>query len=68
MAPQIKRYRRKLKHQYPRPSIWGDGPGAERALDRWFAKRNGCDDESTCAQCPQDARLSRLRRMYGRKR
>lgn len=65
MAPQIKRYRRKLKNQYPRPSIWGSGPGAELALDNWFGRRDCLDG---CDWCRQRTRVSRLRRMYGRKR
>lgn len=58
---------RKHRNQYPHPSVWGSGPFAERALDRWFAKRNGCD-LTACETCALDARLSRMRSMYARRR
>lgn len=57
---------RKHRHQWPAPSIWGNGPFAGQALDRWIA-RHDCD--GTCnGECERLARVSRLHAAYGRRR
>ena len=56
---------RKGRNQWPGPSIWGSGPGAETALDRWLAGR--CD--GTCnGACERYFRLARMRAMYAKRR
>ena len=57
---------RKHGNQWPRPSIWGTGPGAERALERWFAWHM-CD--GTCdGICARYRRLTRMHAAYGRRK
>lgn len=56
---------RKHRNQWPIRQVWGSGPGAERALEGWFARREcqyGCDI------CAGYLRLSRIRRAYARRR
>lgn len=54
---------RKHRNQWPLPHVWGSGPFAERALDRWFLRRNRCVP-GACETCAQEARLTRQRRLY----
>lgn len=68
-AEQAGHYAKGRKHgdRWPAPSIWGSGPGAEKALERW-ASRHDCD--GTCEgfqSCAHLARLTRMHRMYGRR-
>lgn len=63
------------KNQWPRPSIWGrqkrtrDGldqhPFLEIAVENWYARRSCAPD---CPDCVNRQRVSRLRRMYGKRR
>lgn len=67
-AEQEGRFAKSRKHrtQWPSPVVWGSGPFAEQALERWIARRD-CD--GTCnGHCARLARVSRLRSMYGRRR
>lgn len=54
---------RKHRNQWPLPHVWGSGPFAERAVERWFTRRNS-HDVRACETCAQEARLTRQRRLY----